>query len=609
MLDALARRLFPNIAVIRESARQLQDTIARQNETINLLHEKRDAPPAAKRPGDWQLQDEMREAVMLAGAGPSLSAPTESTIAVKERFWDLELALEDRGWSQEIAIASTEFSRYGLQKLILMCRLYYIKNPLIKRGVEISGHYVFGRGVEVRSEDDAADAVIQDFLKRNEKELNQVGLVQKEQTLLTDGNLFFVFFRGIADGDVLIRTIDATEICEIITDPDDASQPWYYHRRWVARGFNPETGVTQNQTREAYYPCVDYLPAVRPANIAGKPILWESPVMHEKIGGLAKWLFGAPYVYAALDWARAVKNFLENWATIAAALARFTWQYQTSGGVQAIQAFQQTLQTTLANGGTMIETNPPPLTGAAFASGPNDKLSPIKTAGMQTDAEQCRRLVLMVAAAFGLPETFFGDASTGSLATAISLDRPTELKFMDRQEAWKACLTRICSYVLAQSNTAPGGRLREAREKMNPPKNGDLSDVVIEVAFPSVLEHDLAQTISAIVQGASLGGFEPSTMDIKTVAKLIMRELAVENPDEVADAIWPEDGYDPSKNMGLPEPPPAEIDPTTGMPKPQPGARTIAPSFGSEAARDQRLLMAIENLRRASERMLKERGE
>lgn len=599
MLRSLVDRILPELPALRESNqtlsaqnRELGEALLRLNASFEEVQRDRATPRGPRPAGDIMLQMEVQESEFFGGSGPAVSQP----INVKERWWEMELALEDRGWTRQIALAQTEFSRYGLNRLMLICRMYAIKNPLIKRGIAISCDYVFGRGIEIRCEDDAADQVIQQFILANERELSHTGLVQKEHTLHTDGNLFFVFFSDDASGEIMLRTIDATEIVDILTDPDDLSQPRFYLRRWQARLVDESNGAVIPQSYEKYYPAIGYDPAVKIPSIAQKEVLWDTPVLHEKVGGLPKWLFGCPDVYAAIDWARAVTEFLSHWATIAEALARFAWNVETKGGTQAIQSLQQTLQTTLMAGGQSPETNPPAVTGSTFITGPGNKLTPIKTAGMQTDAEQCRRLVLMVAAAFGLPETFFGDASTGSLATAVSLDRPTELKFMDRQEAWKATLSRICMYVLERNYRSPG-KLREARLKAGSP---DLSDIGLEVAFPAVLEHDIAQTISAIVQGASLGGFTPATMDIRTVAKLILRELAVDDPDAVIEAIWPEDSYDPSKNMGLPEPPPTQVDPATGEPKPQPGARTVAPSFSSEA----RMLEAINSLRRASERIL-----
>lgn len=546
------------------------------------------------------------------------------TAQLREGLAELELALDDRGWTRVLAQSDLEFSRHGLQQIIRISRLYFLKNPLIKRGVSISSYYVFGRGVEVRSDDDATNEVIQDFLQdpSNDAELGHGGLVEKEQTLHTDGNLYLALFTEPSTGKCRVRTIDATEIWDIVTDPDDASTPWYYHRTWVQQQFDPQAGRTQDVTQEAWYPALDYDPDSKPKTIGGKPVCWDSPVLHVKIGGLPKWKFGCPDVYAANDWARAYREFLESWHKITQSLARFAWQGKTKGGVQAIQSMSRVFGSTLGSGGYGPEHNPPPGTGAMFASDPSTTVSPIKTAGATTSAEEGRRVLLMVAAAFGLPETFFGDASTGSLATAQSLDRPTELKFLERQEHWRHILQRILSYVVQRSGGAPSGKLREAwgdkrrTIQMEPviirnmkvwtkvraaAKEADQSDnpvIKLAVKFPAILEHDVPQMISAIVQAATMGGFDlAGTMDMKTVAIATMSELGIEDPDSVFEKVYP--NYDPTDYAKSTD------DPTPG--DGQPHGHLVQPSFGAEAKRHAQTMQAVGELRKVCEKLLTER--
>ena len=75
-----------------------------------------------------------------------------------------------------------------------ICRLYYIKNAIIRRLINISSFYVFGRGVEVSSPDETANEVLKEFFDRNSKVLGQVALTDLERRKYYDGNLFFVFF-------------------------------------------------------------------------------------------------------------------------------------------------------------------------------------------------------------------------------------------------------------------------------------------------------------------------------------------------------------------------------------------------------------------------------
>ena len=600
---------------------QLQTALRAAAESINLYKQDLGAIEFATDPRSRKLtryRDDILDecdSFLIAGAGPQMASVNLKENALvpmiaKERLWELELALEDRGWQRQLAISQTEFSRYGLQQIMLFSRLYFVKNPLIRRGVLVSSYYTFGRGVEITSDDEKANQVIQDFLTANVKEIGQTGLVEKDQALHTDGNLYFVFFRDAGKGTSKLRTIDATEVFDIITNPDDLSEPWYYYRKWQARTYDPATGIVGQVASEAYYPALGFTPTEDSIN--GKPVMRDSPVYHMKVGGLPKWLFGLTEVFSAIDWARAYKQFLEDWATLNRALARFAWTVETKGGQQAVEQFHKLLNTTLGVGGTSIESNPPPVAASSFITGPGNKMEPIKTAGITTNPEQGRRIMLMVAAAFGLPETFFGDASTGSLATAQSLDRPTELKFLERQERWRYVLQVLIEYELKGSMTATGGKLREARgrrivfthpakteaaaaiqEAAKPPAN---TDIRVTVKFPSVLEHDIPQMISAIVQGATLGGFQlGGTSDMKTIAIAIMAELGVEDPVGVFESMYPD--YDPKNYADNGK---ADAVEDVAQPKAQPGAHVLAPSFGKESAQ---LAYAIQRLTEASKRM------
>ena len=488
---------------------------------------------------------EIREAYAMTGAGPMQTgganvAESARSGVFKEAIAELELALEDRGWKREQALAATEFSRYGIQQIMLIARLYKIKNPLIRRAIEISALYVWGRGYEISSDDpdtnDILEAVFQG--KENQPVLSITALMAHEEATWTDGNIFFVACTDEKTGEVIWRTIDPTEIAEIVTDPDDGAIPMLYHRMWSRQVFNPQTGVTEWSPGDEWYPAIQYDPALLPPLVKNKKIRNE-PVYHFKVGGLPKWHFGCPIAYPLIDWARAIRRFLENWATITDALAYFAWNVETSGGAPAIAALKQTFATTLANDGTSIETNPTPTSGGAWISGPGNKITPMKTAGMTTGPEECRRLVLMLCAGSGWPETFFGDASTGSLATAQSLDRPTELKILAAQERWREVLQYLAQYSIDRSVMAPQGRLHEARKARKPAK-----EPIITVSFPAVLEHDIAKMVSAIVEAATLNGFEATGIDERTAVGLLLAELGVEDWQTVLEAMYPMDQYE-----------------------------------------------------------------
>lgn len=474
---------------------------------------------------------------------------------LQERISELELQLEDVNWRRVSFDGETEFSREGLKQICALSRIMYLKNPLIQRGVNVQRDYVFGQGVVIQAEDPDVDEVVQAFLDdaKNKVELtSHQAQLGKEVELAVEGNLFFVFFPNQATGKVRVRTIPTDEVSEIICNPNDYKDQWYYKREWSERTLRPETGLIEPVNKVAYYPDWRYTGPDKPGEIGGKPVYWNSPVYHTKVGGLPSMRFGVPETYAGLDWARAYKSFLEDWATIVRAYARFAWQVttKTKAGVGAAKAKLASTVTSSAG-----ETNPPPVTGSVFIGSEGQTVAPVRTAGATTSAEDGRRLLLMVAATMGLPESFFGDVSVGTLATAKSLDRPTELKIVSRQTLWEDILTGILDYVVVWAVKANvlKGTVEEADDGTPTvvleidPETKEPKSAAVRVEFPPVLEHDVNQSISAIVDAATLKGSAPAnTMDAKTVSRMLLTALGVDDVEALLDILYPEDLYDPA---------------------------------------------------------------
>ena len=471
---------------------------------------------------------------------------------LQERITELELALEDVGWTRLAFESGQEFSRAGLRRITALSQLFFLKNPLINRAVTLQAMYVWGQGVSIQASHPDVDAVVQAFLddEKNKVELtSHQARTLKEQDLEVEGNIFFVLSSHALTGRTRVRTIPVDEITEIMCNPEDRREPWYYKREWAAVALSEASGLSiPGATQTAFYPDWRFKPAHRPQTMGGHPVHWESPVYHVKVGGLSSMRFGVPETYSGLDWARAYKEFLEDWATIVRAYSKFAWKATTPGGKKGIAAIKSKLGT--AVGASTHETNPPPLPGSMAVMAPGHNLEPIRTAGATTKAEDGRRLLLMVAAATGLPETFFGDVSVGTLATAKQLDRPTELKFRDRQTLWADIHEDILEYVIDRVAAAPRGRLRgtwELNDEMDErhmvletdPETGEPINRHIDIDFPSILEHDQAADIEAIAQAAPLLGSTPASA--KIVARLLLTALGQDDIDDLLDSMFPED--------------------------------------------------------------------
>jgi hypothetical protein len=497
----------------------------------------------------------MSDNYRLTASGISVPAfvSTSKPRDLIERIAELETGNDDGGAWLTLGGEDFEFSRSFVTDTAKLARIFYLKNPLIRRGCSVKADYVFGRRVSISARDELINDVVQIFLndERNQTEFtSHAARLQKEIELQTDANIFFVLLPEPRSGRVRMRTIPADEVTEIISNPADKKESWYYKREWIEKRVNLETGQTEDAKQVAYYQDWRYAPAEPVTKIGGSNVIAGAFVYHIKTGGFSEWKFGISELYAGLSWAKAYTKFLENWATIVSAYARFAFKVTTAGGKKGMDAAKRKLSTTL--GVASAETNPAPAAGASIVMQDGNDIAPIRTAGATTTAEDGRRLLLMVAATFGLPETFFGDVSVGTLATATSLDRPTELMLANRQALWADIYNDILQFVIKQAVIAPDGALRSIAQ-MGENEYGEAEivfddgvDPTLNIAFPSVVEIDPGATINAIIAGATFDGKQPSIInDPKLLARMVLVTLGVNDVDTIVNELYPEDGPPP----------------------------------------------------------------
>jgi len=505
---------------------------------------------------------------------------------MEERIAELELELEDVGWLRENGQATFEFQSHNLLRMINWARIMYLKNPLINHGVEVQADYVFAQGVTIASTagDDSEHAkALASFIShpKNKAELFDLSCMwMKDVRQQTEGNIFFALF--VKKGSpVVIRTIPVEDILgsgDIIRNPEDRREPWYYKRKWRAEVFNEQTGEITYEDQCAYYPDWQYEPKTgkRLTTIGEHPVHWDIRIYHLKTGGTDEMKYGMPEVYQALPWARATVRDLEDYATVKRALARFAWNVSTKGGKPAIDAVRTKLKTSVTRDAS-VERNPAPAVGSVWAGAEGYNLDPIKTAGAQPESNSGRAIRVMVGTGLGLPDTILsGDAATGSLATGKTLDRPTELKMLKRQQMWASIFMNLCTFSIAvqtkddmftDDNTysfTESNTIEDLGRKYG-----------IRIAFPPVLERDAKGRVDAVISAATLDGKSKAhTMTDKILIGLLAQALGMDNElEEWMSKLK----FDEDDNLLLPEP--VEIPGMPGMgspggptPGPKPGA-------------------------------------
>ena len=478
---------------------------------------------------------------------------------LKETISELQLQLEDEGWLPLSGYGLQQFNREALGKIAERSRVLYLKNPLIQRGANVKRLYVWGQGMSVKAKDPEINEVIQSFMddRRNRLELTgHQGRMSKEVELQVDGNLFLVLFVNASTGYVRLASIPFSEIMDIKSNPEDAKDPWLYLREWTEKSSSMgKWDIEVAMPRKAYYRDWQYNPGLT-ARSVGNIEVRDGLIYHVKVGAFSDWIFGCSEHYAAQDWVKAYKEFLEDWATLTRAYARFAWRYSGAKSKAEISSVKSALDSTL--GTSTSEMNPPPGVGSAAMLREGRNLEPIKTAGATVSAEDGRRLLLMVCATEGLPETFFGDVSVGTLATATSLDRPTELAMKDRQSLWKDIHNEIFEFVLLQAVKATSGPLKGLATYRREKRDGQWEewvewnkgvDSTVDIDFPPLIESDAKDAVSAIVSAATLDGDLPAgTIPQKALSRMVLRALGEDDVDGMLDELYP-----PEDEEGEPE--------------------------------------------------------
>lgn len=537
-----------------------------------------------------------RPATTRAIAREANAIAAGNTELLEQRVAELELALDDEGWRRLGHDLERDFSHDGRVRVMALSRLMFLKNPLIRRAVNVQTYYVMGQGVEIVARDEEVNDVLQRHLDDHANRRVLYGSqarADKERDLQLEGNLFFALFTNSATGRVQVRTLPPEEIVDVYCNPEDRDEPWYYARAY-RRGATPGATATPGELVKVCYIDWRYLRVLEakgeavPGQVGdelvemmdegGQPV----PVFHVKVGGTSRMKFGHPDVYAALDWARAYKDFLTDWASISRSLARFAWKFSTKG--KKVAAVKERFGSRLSTDAP--ESNPAPTTGSMAILPEANDLTPMRTAGAQAGADDGLQLRKMVAAGTDIPDTILGaDPDMGNLATARTLDRPTELAMRDRQTLWADVLRGLMEAVVVaaiEAGELEGAVTNEDGNLIidlgNDSTTGDPRDPTVDVTFPPILEQSAEDRVKAIVGAATLDG-KPNahTLPDRVLARLLLTALGTEDVDELIELLFP-DG-DPEampdtdpRNTPEPTAPPAGDTPAEPAPDTVPAA-------------------------------------
>lgn len=508
---------------------------------------------------------------------PQTAAVLREKAVMQEEIYDLQenmsrlqLELENEGYRRLTVGTEQEFDRYHLEQLVKLTAAMAIKNPTIGRIVNVQSDYVFGRGVKFVAKHPLVQSVVDEHVEycHNQKVLySHDSMSRQERELQVNGNLFFALPTNPRTGRVTVRDIPMLDIVDIIRDPDDYHNEWFFKRAYTAT-----EGPNVSVRRVTYHPALGIskdmgirLPAWETE--AGE-IDWNSPIYHAAFNKYGRMKFAVPEIYPCIDWALAYKRFLEDWSSIMRSFARMSMKISGLGGKKQAAAAKSKLQTSV-NLTNPLETNPSATVASYGLFGKGVDIEPVKTAGATTAASEGQPILNMVASGAGLPNTFFGDASQ---ARGDTLDRPTELKMVARQKLWAVVFGVILDYVVFQSAKCQQGAIRGAGATLAQtvnlfddtrvmavvmPDNTDQSygpvgepmSAQVQVKFPELLERNVTDRVRALVNAVTQFGKPLSDIipDKRFVCRLLLEALNVDGIEALIPGfieMW-------TKNMGV----------------------------------------------------------
>lgn len=495
--------------------------------------------PSRRRPATSTAVDE--RAVLRTELQRSLN----NEQLIQESFAELAAQMAEPGWQMLSAQFEQEFTAEGLRQIRAICRLFAIKNPLVKRALSLRQAYVWGKGAEITARangkndgEQDVQAVVDRFLTDPGNQRAFTGGAARERLercLGTDGEFFPALFTRPDTGEVQVRVIVADEITDVLCNPEDRTEPRFYRREWVQRILRPDGSIV-SEPRRQFHPAFGYRPKNQPKTFGQIPIAWDAPILHVKVGDLEGWDRGVPDAYAAIDWSMAYKVFLEDWARLVKSLSRFAWRMTVRGANRA-QA-----KTKLAAAPPRDATGRPNDVGAVAMTPPDQVFEAIPKTGATIDSESGKPLAAMVAAALDVPLTMLlaDPGQTGARAVAETLDKPTELAMGQRRDLWAGVYQQILGYAIRAAVKAPDGLLkgtvttdRYGRDTVR--LDGD-TDPTIDIDWPS-LDSNATESVTAVVNAASTGVLPP-----EQVCRMLLTALGVRQVDTILETLVDDDG-------------------------------------------------------------------
>lgn len=421
-------------------------------------------------------------------------------------------------------------------------RVLAANDPVTERILTIWTDYGFGLKVEVEPVEEGAREVWTEFwtAPRNQPILSERVIHELSDTLLEDGEFFFVFFVSEDDAQVTVRVALTDEVKEIICDPDDAAVPVYYRREWQD---------VKGEADRAYYrdwripdddDLLDEVELDPEIPIAGAENSTATFMLHAafRLRGI-KELRGWPLLTTGAAWARAYKEFLENRAAVARAVAAVVDKLIVKGGSKQLDVIRSRFTAALDASGRYGLTDVPEA-GSTWLE--NEALTRQRMP-LTTGAGDARvdggALLAQAGLAGGIPPHLLGRGEVVRMAVADRMDDPIYRQFTRYQNFWSSVWNDVTNVVLTMQERYQDKKYETKEARVT-------TDALVNVVLADLV------AVGTVVQNMMMMGFVTADVAQAVALEILRMALHVLGVRDVGEILGKKEEEQERQSQGGP---------------------------------------------------------
>jgi hypothetical protein len=278
--------------------------------------------------------------------GGLLMPPEKVIQQLSESGQLVDLIMRTRGRAFGLGHELSERDREGA---VAEATYMFQSNVNIEKAVRTWTDFGLGQRVDLRSDDQTADVVLDEFwgATRNSGVIGQRHLHERSEDALNEGELAFIFWYSTLDGSTTVRKMGTQRLKVIFDDPKDKTVPiMYIEERGDQKVVYRDWKISKTQFAEelqnldaTHVSADEFSPTI---NIDGDDIpvtehvvLWVTRNRNTTLGR------GMPQFLGGFEWARVLQDFMGDRAAVARKAAIYTEKVNIDGGSRELKKFKQ----------------------------------------------------------------------------------------------------------------------------------------------------------------------------------------------------------------------------------------------------------------------------